>query len=79
MGKSLSTSNDADIRRSDAVLHSSSGPGNPIAAATGWPFIKEVSDLFQAGPGKTTANGTIAPPPLIIGFSVRPIPLLSTN
>ncbi|KAG6811494.1 hypothetical protein H0H92_007142 [Tricholoma furcatifolium] len=46
-----------------------SGPGNPTAAATGYPWVKAVSDLFNVGPGNTVSGGTLTPPPLIMGFT----------
>ena len=52
------------------IIHRS-GPGNPIAAATGFPWVKAVTDLFAVGPGKTTTNGTFVPPPLLMSFTVR--------
>ncbi|TCD61551.1 hypothetical protein EIP91_008263 [Steccherinum ochraceum] len=53
----------------DLNYYYGSGPGNPVAATVGWPWLKAVTDLFQAGPGKTVANGTLTPPPLIMTFT----------
>ncbi|KAG6872778.1 hypothetical protein C0995_006698 [Termitomyces sp. Mi166 len=53
----------------DLNYYYGSGPGNPIAAATGYPWVKAVTDLFNAGPGKTVSNGTLTPPALIMGFT----------
>ncbi|KAK1220608.1 hypothetical protein PQX77_016557 [Marasmius sp. AFHP31] len=53
----------------DLNYYYGSGPGNPIAAATGYPWVKAVSDLFAAGPGNTVDNGTLVPPALIMGFT----------
>ncbi|KAL0578349.1 hypothetical protein V5O48_003664 [Marasmius crinis-equi] len=53
----------------DLLYYYSVGPGNPIAAATGYPWVKAVSDLFAVGPGKTVGNGTLVPPPLIMAFT----------
>ncbi|KAG6818931.1 hypothetical protein H0H93_000219 [Arthromyces matolae] len=47
----------------------SPGPGNSIAAATGYPWVKAVTDLFNAGPGKTVYGGSSTPPSLIMGFT----------
>jgi len=40
-----------------------------VAAATGFPWVKAVSDLFAVGPGQTTSNGTLTPPQLIMSFT----------
>ncbi|KAG6917500.1 hypothetical protein DXG01_002364 [Tephrocybe rancida] len=53
----------------DLNYYYGSGPGNPIAAATGFPWVKAISDLFSAGPGNTVNGGTLTPPPLIMGFT----------
>ncbi|KAG6839524.1 hypothetical protein C0991_001881 [Blastosporella zonata] len=53
----------------DLNYYYGSGPGNPIAAATGYPWVKAVSDIFKAGPGKTVNGGTLTPPSLIMGFT----------
>ncbi|KAG5653472.1 hypothetical protein H0H81_000241 [Sphagnurus paluster] len=45
-----------------------SGPGNPVSAATGYPWVKAVSDIFAAGPNAPTKGGLV-PPPLIMGFT----------
>ncbi|VDC05071.1 unnamed protein product [Peniophora sp. CBMAI 1063] len=45
------------------------GAGNPIAAATGFPWVKAVADLFEVGPNSTTTNGTFSPGPLLMGFT----------
>ncbi|KAK7443232.1 hypothetical protein VKT23_015830 [Stygiomarasmius scandens] len=46
-----------------------SGPGNPLSATVGHPWLKAVTDLFVVGPGNTVDNGTLIPPPLIMGFT----------
>jgi len=48
-----------------------SGPGNPLSATVGHPWLKAVTDLFVVGPGNTVDNGTLIPPPLIMGFTVH--------
>ncbi|KAL0578341.1 hypothetical protein V5O48_003655 [Marasmius crinis-equi] len=53
----------------DLNYYYGSGPGNPISAATGYPWVKAISDLFAVGPGNTVENGTLVPPPLIMTFS----------
>ncbi|KAK7062821.1 hypothetical protein VNI00_000316 [Paramarasmius palmivorus] len=53
----------------DLNYYYGSGPGNPISAATGYPWVKAVTDLFVAGPGNTVKNGTLTPPPLIMTFT----------
>ena len=53
----------------DLNYYYGSGPGNPISAATGYPWVKAVSDLFAVGPGNTVGNGTLVPPALIMGFT----------
>ncbi|GLB39429.1 putative histidine phosphatase superfamily (branch 2) [Lyophyllum shimeji] len=53
----------------DLNYYYGSGPGNPVAAATGYPWVKAISDLFAVGPSHTTSNGTLTPPPLIMGFT----------
>ena len=54
----------------DLNYYYGSGPGNPIAATTGYPWVKAVSDLFVSGPGASVANGNFTPPPLIMTFTV---------
>ncbi|KAF8515380.1 phosphoglycerate mutase-like protein [Hysterangium stoloniferum] len=46
-----------------------SGPGNNLAATTTFPLVQSITDLFNLGPGKTTANATLVPPPLLMGFT----------
>ncbi|KAJ7632915.1 phosphoglycerate mutase-like protein [Roridomyces roridus] len=53
----------------DLNYYYGSGPGNPFAAATGFPWVKAVSDLFVLGPGKTTPGGDLTPPALLMGFT----------
>ncbi|KAJ4469931.1 histidine phosphatase superfamily [Lentinula edodes] len=53
----------------DLNYYYGSGPGNPLSAVTGYPWIKAISDLFEVGPNNTVSNGTLIPPPLIMGFS----------
>lgn len=55
----------------DLNYYYGAGPGNPFSAASGYPWIKAVTDLFVVGPNNTVANGTLTPPPLIMGFTVR--------
>ena len=55
----------------DLNYYYSPGAGNPIAAATGFPWVKAVADLFEVGPKSTTSNGTFTPGPLLMGFTVR--------
>ncbi|THU88051.1 hypothetical protein K435DRAFT_782222 [Dendrothele bispora CBS 962.96] len=51
-------------------MYYGSGPGNPLSATVGFSWLKVVTDLFEVGPGNTVENGTLLPPPLIVGFSV---------
>ncbi|TCD65160.1 hypothetical protein EIP91_003016 [Steccherinum ochraceum] len=53
----------------DLSYYYGNGAGNPVAASMGWPWVKAITDLFQVGPGKTVANGTLTPPPLIMTFT----------
>ncbi|KAF8056540.1 phosphoglycerate mutase-like protein [Lyophyllum atratum] len=53
----------------DLNYYYGAGPGNPIAAATGFPWVKAIGDLFAVGPKQTTSPGTFTPPPLIMGFT----------
>ncbi|KAJ3929997.1 MAG: phosphoglycerate mutase-like protein [Lentinula lateritia] len=53
----------------DLNYYYGSGPGNPLSTVTGYPWIKAISDLFEVGPNNTVSNGTLIPPPLIMGFS----------
>ncbi|TCD67470.1 hypothetical protein EIP91_012331 [Steccherinum ochraceum] len=53
----------------DLNYYYGSGPANPLSATSGWPWVKAVTDLFGVGPGKTVANGTLTPPPLMMMFS----------
>ncbi|KAG6846280.1 hypothetical protein H0H93_014883 [Arthromyces matolae] len=53
----------------DLNYYYGAGPGNPIAAATGYPWVKAVTDLFNVGPGKTVNGGSLTPPSLIMGFT----------
>ncbi|KAF5389787.1 hypothetical protein D9757_006032 [Collybiopsis confluens] len=53
----------------DLNYYYGAGPGNPLSAATGYPWIKAVTSLFEAGPGNTVQGGTLTPPALIMGFS----------
>ncbi|KAI3613264.1 histidine acid [Moniliophthora roreri] len=54
----------------DLNYYYGSGPGNPISAATGYPWVKAITDLFAAGPGTAAVeNGTLTPPPLIVTFT----------
>ncbi|KAJ4466269.1 phosphoglycerate mutase-like protein [Lentinula aciculospora] len=53
----------------DLNYYYGSGPGNPFSAVTGYPWIKAIVDLFEAGPNHSVTNGTLTPPPLIMGFS----------
>ncbi|KZV70020.1 phosphoglycerate mutase-like protein, partial [Peniophora sp. CONT] len=53
----------------DLNYYYSPGAGNPIAAATGFPWVKAVADLFDIGPKSTTSNGTFTPGPLLMGFT----------
>ncbi|KAG6883739.1 hypothetical protein C0993_004158 [Termitomyces sp. T159_Od127] len=54
----------------DLNYYYGSGPGNPIAATTGFPWVKIITDLFNTGPGTTTSGGNFTPPALIMGFTV---------
>ncbi|RDB18642.1 Acid phosphatase PHO1 [Hypsizygus marmoreus] len=55
----------------DLNYYYGSGPGNPFAAATGFPWAKAISDLFAVGPNALpeNGNGNFVPPPLIMGFT----------
>ncbi|KAF9075328.1 histidine phosphatase superfamily [Rhodocollybia butyracea] len=53
----------------DLNYYYADGPGNPFSAVCGFPWIKAVTDLFEVGPNNTVPNGTITPPPLIMGFA----------
>ncbi|KAL0956701.1 hypothetical protein HGRIS_002824 [Hohenbuehelia grisea] len=53
----------------DLNYYYGSGPGNPLSATVGFPWVKAVTELFLAGPGNTTENGSFIPPPLIMGFT----------
>ncbi|KAG6856608.1 hypothetical protein H0H87_002563 [Tephrocybe sp. NHM501043] len=53
----------------DLNYYYGSGPGNPTAATTGYPWVKAISNLFAAGPGNSINGGTMTPPPLIMGFT----------
>ncbi|THU89422.1 phosphoglycerate mutase-like protein [Dendrothele bispora CBS 962.96] len=53
----------------DLNYYYGSGPGNPLSATVGFPWLKAVTDLFEVGPGNTVKNGTLVPPPLIMGFT----------
>ncbi|KAJ3748132.1 phosphoglycerate mutase-like protein [Lentinula detonsa] len=53
----------------DLNYYYGSGPGNPLSATTGYPWVKAIADLFEVGPYHTVPNGTLVPPPLIMGFS----------
>ncbi|KAG7095621.1 hypothetical protein E1B28_006345 [Marasmius oreades] len=53
----------------DLNYYYGAGPGNPISATTGYPWVKAISDLFAVGPGETVENGTLIPPPLIMTFT----------
>ncbi|KAF9269467.1 phosphoglycerate mutase-like protein [Marasmius fiardii PR-910] len=53
----------------DLNYYYGSGPGNPVSAAVGYPWVKAIADLFAAGPGNTVTNGTLTPPSLIMTFT----------
>ncbi|KIK55009.1 hypothetical protein GYMLUDRAFT_176297 [Collybiopsis luxurians FD-317 M1] len=53
----------------DLNYYYGSGPGNPLSAASGYPWIKAVTSLFEVGPNGTVPGATLTPPPLIMGFS----------
>ncbi|KAF5350314.1 hypothetical protein D9758_012812 [Tetrapyrgos nigripes] len=53
----------------DLNYYYGSGPGNPLSATVGYPWVKAIADIFNVGPGKMVENGTLIPPPLIMGFS----------
>ncbi|KAJ3729666.1 histidine phosphatase superfamily [Lentinula raphanica] len=53
----------------DLNYYYGSGPGNPLSATTGYPWVKAIADIFEAGPHHTVDNGTLVPPALIMGFS----------
>ncbi|KAG5352795.1 hypothetical protein C0989_000457 [Termitomyces sp. Mn162] len=51
----------------DLNYYYGSGPGNPIAAATGFPWVKAVTDLFNVGPGHTHDNNL---PPVVAALGL---------
>ncbi|KAJ7721557.1 phosphoglycerate mutase-like protein [Mycena maculata] len=53
----------------DLNYYYGSGPGNPFSDTVGFPWLKAISDLFVLGPDKTTPDGNITPPALIMGFT----------
>ncbi|KAF9443372.1 phosphoglycerate mutase-like protein [Macrolepiota fuliginosa MF-IS2] len=53
----------------DLNYYYGSGPGNPLSATVGHPWVKAISDIFAVGPGNAIQNGTLIPPPLIMGFT----------
>ncbi|KAI0701699.1 phosphoglycerate mutase-like protein [Earliella scabrosa] len=53
----------------DLNYYYGSGPGNPFSAATGYPWVKAVTDLFAFGRNETQLGGNFVPPPLIMSFT----------
>lgn len=55
------------------LIFLSAGPGNPLSATTGFPWVQEIASLFLRGPNTPLKDqgGSLMPPPLIMGFTVR--------
>ncbi|KAJ3559463.1 hypothetical protein NM688_g332 [Phlebia brevispora] len=54
---------------SDLNYYYGSGPGNPLAGTTAFPWLQAITQLLVAGPNRTVGNGSFVPPPLIMGFT----------
>ncbi|KAF9464155.1 phosphoglycerate mutase-like protein [Collybia nuda] len=55
----------------DLNYYYGSGPGNPLSATTGFPWVQEIARLFVGGPNisQVDKSGNLIPPPLIMGFT----------
>ncbi|KAL4255725.1 histidine acid phosphatase family protein [Pleurotus pulmonarius] len=53
----------------DLNYYYGSGPGNPFSATVGFPWVKAITDIFVAGPGRSPTGASATPPPLMMGFT----------